>query len=95
VEPLLEFGSNGLILAIVLAGYKAIETVKAKKNGGTVYTRITILENRVKDLGDEMNTIQTELHTFHREFCEFREEVRLTWARQKAREETLKEVSNV
>jgi len=93
--PLLEFGSNGLVFAIVLAAFKAIELKKAKQNGGTVYSRITILENRVKDLGDGVNEIQTELHQFHVQFCEFREEVRLTWARQQAREETLKEVGNV
>jgi len=92
--PLLEFGSNGLVLALVLAAFKAIEFKKAKQNGGTVYTRITVLENRVKDLGDEVNDIQTELHQFHIQFCEFREEVRLMWAKQQAREETLKEVKN-
>lgn len=92
--PLLEFGSNGLIFAIILAAFKAIEIRKAKSNGGTIYTRITVLENRVRDLGDEVNEIQTELHQFHTQFCQFREEVRLMWAKQKAREDTLREVQD-
>lgn len=92
--PLLEFGSNGLILALVLAAFKAFEFKKAKSNGGTLSSRLTILESRVSDLSEEVGSIQSELHEFHTRFMEFREEVRLTWAKQQAREETLREVNN-
>ena len=55
--PLLEFGSNGLVFAIVLAAFKTIELKKAKSNGGTLSSRLTILESRVFDLRDRKSVV--------------------------------------
>ena len=94
LAPLLEMGSTGVFLAFALTAYKLHEARSAKKNGGTVYTRVTILEEQVSDMKETVASMENKLDSFHGDFLSFREEVRLTWARQQAKEEVLREVRN-
>ena len=96
MDPLgmLEFGSNGLILAIVLGAFKAIESQKAKRNGGTVYERVSVLEAKVTELTGEIERLYDKIGAFHRDFCVHRENVRLHWAKQEGRESALREVND-
>ena len=93
MDPLgmLEFGSNGLILAIVLGAFKAIESQKAKRNGGTVYERVSVLEAKVTELTGEIERLYDKIGAFHRDFCVHRENVRLHWARSEGAKEALRE----
>ena len=93
MDPLgmLEFGSNGLILAIVLGAFKAIESQKAKRNGGTVYERVCVLEAKVTELTGEIERLYDKIGAFHRDFCVHRENVRLHWARSEGAKEALRE----
>ena len=92
--PLLEFGSNGLLFAVILAAFKLVESQKAKRNGGTLEARLIILENKMTDCGEKVKRMQLDLHSFNGEFRQFREEVLLMLAKQQTREETLREISN-
>tara|TARA_R110000824_G_scaffold368319_1_gene557615 strand:- start:164 stop:460 length:297 start_codon:yes stop_codon:yes gene_type:complete len=89
---LVEMGSTGALVAVVLAAFKALESRVAKRNGGSTYTRIVLLEEKVKELTSELETVQAKLHTFHREWCEWREEMRVSIAVSEAKRETLREV---
>jgi hypothetical protein len=100
MDPLgmLEFGSNGLILAIVLGAFKAIESQKAKRNGGTVYDRVanlservSVMEANVDEMVGEIEKLTEQLRSFHRDFMVHRENVRLHWARTEGAKEALRE----
>ena len=91
---LVSMGSNGVIVAFILAAYKAHEVYSAKKNGGTTYSRVAVLEAKVEELTNEINKLQERLASFHRDFCVHRENVRLHWAKQEGRESALREVND-
>ena len=107
MDPLgmLEFGSNGLILAIVLGAFKVIESQKAKRNGGTVYDRVNILSEKIASLGERVSVMEANMselvgeleklteynRAFHRDFMIHRENVRLHWARTEGAKEALRE----
>jgi len=91
---LLAMGSNGVIVAAILAAYKAHELWSAKKNGGTTYSRVAVLEARVTELTGEISKLQEKLALFHRDFCVHRESVRLHWAKEEGKEQALREVSD-
>ena len=55
---LLAMGSNGVVVAAILAAYKAHELWSAKRNGGTTYSRVAVLEARVEELTNEINKLQ-------------------------------------
>ncbi len=81
----LEFGGNGVLLAVVLAAFKALESRAAKKNGGTVYSRCEALTKEVEGLQEKVNS-------FHRDFMIHREDMRLHFARQQAKQEAKQEL---
>ena len=93
-SSLVEMGSNGALVALILAAFKALETRAAKKNGGTVYARVAVLETRVTELTGEIEKMQGKLASFHRDFCVHRENVRLHWAKAEGKQEALREVNS-
>ena len=94
LEAIMQAGGTGGVVAGLLLAFKTYETRKTEKNGGSVYSRISILEEKVRVLGGEINEINVKVHEIHREFCEAREEFRLIIAKQQARAEALREVKN-
>ena len=92
MEELTQPAGTAALVGVVMALIKLVEKQMPKKNGGTVYTRISLLELQVKELQDNVEQLTEKTSDFHREFCEFREEVRINWTKQTAREEALREV---
>tara|TARA_R100000655_G_scaffold25004_1_gene50803 strand:+ start:950 stop:1246 length:297 start_codon:yes stop_codon:yes gene_type:complete len=94
VEPsaIVEMGSTGALVAVVLAAFKALESRNAKRNGGTVYTRVVLLEEKVKELTDEAESLRKKLHDFHKEWCEWREEMRVSMAVREAKRQLREEL---
>jgi len=76
-------GGTGGVVAALLLGFKTYETRKAERNGGTVSYRLQSVEGELSEANQKLNVL-------HREFCEFREEMRL----RNMREDTLREVRN-
>jgi len=89
---LLAMGSNGVIVAAILAAYKAHELWSAKKNGGS--SRVAVLEAKVTELTGAISALEQKLALFHRDFMIHRENVRLHWAKQEGRESALREVND-
>ena len=92
LTPLLEMGSTGALVAIVLTGFKFVESRANKRSGGDICVRVSALEDTVKKQAGEIVAMKEALDDFHDSFRHFREEVRLTWAKEQAREEALREV---
>ena len=86
MEPFLEFGGNGVLLAVVLAAFKALENRTAKKNGGTVYSRCEALTKEVESLAEKLNS-------FHRDFMVHREQMRIFFAKEEAKQEIRRELN--
>ena len=82
----MEFGGNGVLLAVVLAAFKALETRAAKKNGGTVYSRCEALTKEVESLAEKLNS-------FHRDFMVHREQMRIFFAKEEAKQEIRRELN--
>ena len=80
MEPFLEFGGNGVLLAVVLAAFKALEVRAAKKNGGTVYSRCEALTREIESLAQSVSS-------FHRDFMVHREQMRIFFATEQAKAE--------
>jgi hypothetical protein len=91
---LLSMGSNGIVVAAILAAYKAHELYSAKKNGGTTYSRVAVLESKVDELTGTISSLEQKLALFHRDFMIHRENVRLHWARIEGKEQALREVND-
>ena len=66
---------------------------KEKNNGGSTYSRITILENKVGELQEEVAHVNEKLVKTHRDLCEFREEFRIYLTKLETREEMRREMS--
>jgi len=92
MEELTQPAGTAALVGVMMALIKLVEKQMAKKNGGSVYTRISLLELQVKELQGNVEALAEKTSDFHREFCEFREEVRINWTKQVAREEALREV---
>lgn len=84
---LLEMGTTGALVAVVLAAFKALESKRGKKNGGDICARLSVLEAKVEDIDDSVSGIKSDL-------AKFREEALIIWTKQQAREELLREVKN-
>jgi hypothetical protein len=84
---LVEMGGQGALVAVVLAAFKVLESKAAKKNSGETDSRIEILALKMEQCENNLGAAVDELKEFRGEFMEFREEVRLTWERQKLRDE--------
>jgi len=98
IENIGEVGATGVLAAVCFALLDFVKNhlkdVKAKKNGGTTYTRLALIEEAQRDLEIAIKDNQDKLQSFHRDFCEFREEVRVNTAVQKAKAEALRELRN-
>ena len=98
IENMEQIGATGVLAAVCFALLDLLKNhvkqVKAKKNGGTTYTRLALIEESQKDMEEAMKEHQRKLSLFHRDFCEFREEVRVNIAEQRVRTETLREIKN-
>ena len=92
--PLLEMGSTGALVAVVLTGFKFMESRANKRNGGDICAKVAALEVTVKEQAGEIAAMKETLNDFHEAFRVFREEVRLTWAKEQAREEAIRELRN-
>ena len=90
LEPLMESGSTGLLVALILTAFRYIESKQNKRNGDDVCVRVTVLEKTVEELSNKLEAVEDELSSLRKEFREFREEARLTWARQQAKEDALR-----
>ena len=75
-----------------MALVKLIEKQIAKRNGGTAYTRIALLENEVADLRADLKMLIDKTQEFHRQFCEHREDVRIQWKADEVRKQTIREM---
>jgi len=98
IENIEQIGATGILAAVCFALLDLLKNhvkqVKAKKNGGTTYTRLALIEASQNDLEEGMRRNEQKLASFHRDFCEFREECRVINAEQRARTETLREIKN-
>ena len=92
-DALLQSGGTAGLIAAIWGVVAAIKQHKEKNNGGSTYTRITILENKVGELQEEITQINDKLVKTHRDLCEFREEFRIFLTRQETREEMRREMS--
>ena len=93
MEEIAQPVGTAALVAIIMKLLDVVKAQKAKKNGGDVYTRISLLENEVSDLREDLKTLLEKTNKFHREFCEFREAVRLNWKEEETRRSVLREVS--
>tara|TARA_R110000824_G_scaffold6333_1_gene29412 strand:+ start:63 stop:383 length:321 start_codon:yes stop_codon:yes gene_type:complete len=92
MEELIQPGATAGMVGVVMALIKLIEKQVAKRNGGTAYTRIALLENEVSDLRADLKMLIEKTNEFHKQFCEFREDVRLQWKAEETRKETIREL---
>ena len=91
-DALIQSGGTAGLIAAIWGVAAAIKNHKAKANGGTTYTRITILENKVGELQEEIESLRDKLGKTHRDLCEFREEFRIYLAKLETREEMRREM---
>ena len=92
-DALLQSGGTAGLIAAIWGGAAAIKTHKEKNNGGSTYSRITILENKVGELQEELTQANDKLVKCHRDLCEFREEFRIFLGRYETREEMRREMA--
>ena len=92
-DALIQSGGTAGLIAAIWGVAAAIKTHKEKNNGGSTYSRITILENKVSELQEELKAVQEKLLKTHRDVCEFREEFSIFLTRQETREEMRREMS--
>ena len=92
-DALIQSGGTAGLIGALYAVVHAIKSHKEKNNGGSTYTRIALLENKVSELQEELKLANEKLVKTHRDVCEFREEFRLFHTRLQAREEMRREMS--
>jgi hypothetical protein len=92
-DALIQSGGTAGLIAAIWGVAAAIKQHKEKNNGGSTYSRITILENKVGELQEELTQANEKLVKCHRDLCEFREEFRIFLTRQETREEMRREMS--
>ena len=90
-NALVEMGGQGALVAVVLAAFKMLESRAAKKTGNEADSRIEVLALKLEQCETVLTAAVSELKDFRGEFVEFREEVRLTWEREKMKEEFKRE----
>ena len=92
-DALIQSGGTAGLIAAIWGVAAAIKQHKEKNNGGSTYSRITILENKVGELQEELTQANDKLIKTHRDLCEFREEFRIFLTRQETREEMRREMA--
>ena len=90
-NALVEMGGQGALVAVVLGAFKVLENRAAKKTGTQADGRIEVLALKMEQCETALMAAVNELKDFRGEFVEFREEVRLTWEREKLKEEFKRE----
>jgi len=108
-EILATGGSGAVSFAVIITLLRMLEKKheekKAKSNGPSVYTRVSLVEakldfveNQLKDLAGEFEKLSDKLSAVHRDLCVFREDMRLHFmqieTREQTRKEVLREISN-
>ena len=91
-DALLQSGGTAGLIAAIWGVATAIKQHKEKNNGGSTYSRITILENKVGELQEEAAHLREKLGKTHRDLCEFREEFRIYLTKLETREEMRREM---
>jgi hypothetical protein len=92
-DALIQSGGTAGLIGAIYALIQAVKQHKEKNNGGSTYTRITILENKVGELQEELTQANEKLVKCHRDLCEFREEFRIFLTRSETREEMRREMA--
>ena len=100
MEEIAQPVGTAALVAIIMKLLDVIKSQKAKRNGGTLNTkianlctRVSLVENEIADTREDLKILIDKTNKFHREFCEFREAVRLNWKEEETRRSVLREVS--
>lgn len=94
MEEIAQPASTAALVGVVLALVKLVEKQVSKRNGGAIDTRLSLLEGKAEDLQEDLKSLITKTSEFHKQFCEFREDVRLQWKAEETRKETIRELSD-
>jgi predicted RNase H-like nuclease (RuvC/YqgF family) len=91
-DALLQSGGTAGLIGVLWALVQAIKQHKAKSNGGTAYDRLRLCEHKLQELTEEVSGLKDKITSTHRDLCEFREDVRIYFAKQETREEIRREM---
>ena len=91
-DALIQSGTTGGMIAALWALVAAVKQHKAKSNGGTAYDRLRLCEHKLQELTEEVSGLKDKITSTHRDLCEFREDVRVYFARQEAKDEIRREM---
>ena len=91
-DALIQSGTTGGMIAALWALVAAVKQHKAKSNGGTAYDRLRLCEHKLAELTEEVSALKDKITSTHRDLCEFREDVRVYFARQEAKDEIRREM---
>lgn len=91
-EALVQGGTTGALITALYAIVAAIKQHKAKSNGGTAYDRLRLCEHKLAELTEEVSALKDKITSTHRDLCEFREDVRIYFAKAETREEIRREM---
>ena len=94
LAPLLEMGSTGALVAVILTAFKVYDNKSSKRNGGSVSEKMAVMEKEVADCKETLESMGSDIKELCDQFRDFREEVRLHLTRQSVREEILREVKS-
>jgi len=92
-DALIQSGTTGGIIAALWALVAAVKQHKAKSNGGTAYDRLRLCEHKLQELTEEVSALKDKITSTHRDLCEFREDVRIYFAKAETREEIRREMN--
>ena len=92
-DALVQSGGTAGLIAALWGIATAIKSHRAKQNGGTTYSRIKVLEHKVGELQEEVAGLKEKIQACHRDLCEFREDVRVYFAKAETREEIRREMA--
>ena len=91
-DALIQSGGTAGLIGAIYALIQAVKQHKAKSNGGTTYDRLRLCEHKLQELTEEVSGLRDKLKATHRDLCEFREDVRIYFAKQETREEIRREM---
>ena len=91
-DALIQSGTTGGMIAALWALVAAVKQHKAKSNGGTAYDRLRLCEHKLAELTEEVSALKDKITSTHRDLCDFREVVRIYFAKQETREEIRREM---
>ena len=92
-DALIQSGTTGGMIAALWALVAAVKQHKSKSNGGTAYDRLRLCEHKLAELTEEVSALKDKITSTHRDLCEFREDVRIYFAKQETREEIRREMN--